>query len=252
MSEYASRNEIDQMLGLTSKKETSKDLKGASTQVIEPEPDSNPPEDKVTEIVVPEDRLEKVADKPDSTPEPSDTDEEVNGLKSKVRELEEKQQRDTQGIKEIVAELQGQIRASPAVIQSEQILDTLEKLQHRFNELVAGIEAASCPECGALVGWNSQVREIPQREFDEAQAKVNERPAWAFSRLFDFDAMFGKPPMVKVRQCAACGHTEKVEEVEETEEAKEPASEEKMEAKASKDNKRLFPFKFGEAKKEGE
>ena len=42
MSEYVSQDEIDQRLGLTSKKQALEDLRDANIQVIQPEADPDP------------------------------------------------------------------------------------------------------------------------------------------------------------------------------------------------------------------
>ena len=168
------------------------------------------PETEVTKIVVPPDKVEKVtqdkgiAGEFDAEPELSESDQEIGKLKSKLRELEERQQHDGQDTKEqlgsvnnVIAELRGEIKASPTVVQSGQILDTLEKLQSRLDlleeTLGAEIEAAKCPKCGNIVGWNN----LPVEERDNGQSK--------FPLSLVMSQVGGK-------RCPVCKYFEEVEE----------------------------------------
>ena len=79
------------------------------------------PEDKITEIVVPEDKVEKVArdkgtaDEPESAPESPGNAKELNGVKSKLLTLEQNGEglkEELSGINNVIAELRGEIKAS--------------------------------------------------------------------------------------------------------------------------------------------
>jgi len=204
MSEYATQTEIDRMLGLTSEKEA------------ESEPDGNSPENKIIEIVVAEDKLKKVtADKLD--PDSKVSDEEISALKSKLSELEESQQRNGQDVREelnsvsnTIAELRGEVKSSPAVVQSGQILDTLKLLQSRVDKVEETLEAAKCPECGSIVGWSI----LPTEKYDEQEVNPNKR---RFALPFVIPVVYGK-------RCPICKHFEQVKEEveEEIDKIKEP------------------------------
>lgn len=140
---------------------------------------------EVTEIVAPPDKVEVVAsdgetaNEPDSAPEPSDTDKELSGINNTL------------------AELRGEVKASPAIVQGEQILHTLEELKSRLDKLEAEIEAAKCPECGKIVGWH------------DLEVKQSIKPS--YFPVFDLPP-FIKPDMESYKQCPACGYKEEVEE----------------------------------------
>ena len=178
-----------------------------------------PSENKVVEILVPEDKVEKVVDKPVSILELSDSEQEINTLRARLLELEEKLQPEGQDAKEqlgsvnnAIAELRGEIESSPAIVQSERILETLEKLQNRLDLLKENLEiereVAKCPDCGNIVGWNN----LPAESHSGMQLKPSERLAKVLPPMFF--SQYGK-------KCPICKHFEQVKEAkEEVKEAK--------------------------------
>lgn len=174
-----------------------------------------PPEDKVTEIVVPEDKVEVVAPEKETANSPnldrkaSDTGKELDGLKSEVLEL----RRNGEDVKEelrrtsnVLADLHGQIKASPAIVQGGQILDTLEELQSRLSKLEealkAEIEAMKCPnpDCEAIVGWPN----LPAEWYRETELRPEDRVS-IIPQLF----------MWRGKRCPVCHYFEEVKEQKE-------------------------------------
>lgn len=176
------------------------------TGAIETEESTSSPETKegkVVEIPVTEDELKKVADKPN----------------------EEKQQLGS--VNNVLAELRGEIKASPAIVQSGQILDTLELLQSRVDlveeNLGAEIEAAKCPnpECRAINGWPN----LPVESYNEMQLRSEDRRSYL-------------PPMFAMRRgrrCPICHYFEEAEEEQE-----DQAQDEELQGEPPS----IFPFPF--------
>jgi predicted RNA-binding Zn-ribbon protein involved in translation (DUF1610 family) len=180
-------------------------------------------EPELVEIAVPESVLKKVAPgegtngKPDSAAEASDTGQEVNSLDARLSELEKGHQqsgRDLReqldGINSMVSELTGEVKASPAIVQGEQILQTLEEVQERLKTLEENFKASACPGCGEHMTWeNMEVKELPESAFNE---KVGNSPGlfdagWGL----DFSGIFGGK-RVRFRECPHCGRVERLEE----------------------------------------
>ncbi|MFC2056014.1 hypothetical protein ACFLTO_00360 [Chloroflexota bacterium] len=168
-----------------------------------------PPESKVTEIIVSEDKVEKITDEPSSATEPSASDKELNELKSKLSELEEKQQQNGENLTErlgsvdtTLAELKGIVKASPLVVQGGELLARLEELEDDMVKAKkawkAERESLACPnpECGKLVGW-------PTLEIKQS-IKPNYFPVPYFPPFF-------KPDMESYKECPVCGYKEEVD-----------------------------------------
>jgi len=160
------------------------------------------PEDKVTEIVVPPDEVEKVIDK---EPEPSDTDE---GIREQLG-----------NINATVAGLEGSVKASTSVIQVQEITTRLEELRNRLDKLEetleAEIEAAMCPECGKIVGWNN----LPAEKYDEREVNPNKQSLFPSIIIFQ---VYGK-------RCPVCKHFEEAEQQKDIEAGKQLPGEEEEE-----------------------
>ena len=182
-------------------------LKDARIEVIESEPDGNPPKDKVAKIPVTEAELKKIADKPDSASIPSDSNQEVSRLKSKLLTLEQNGEgvrEQLNGINSTISELRGEVKASPAIVQGEQILHTLEEVQIRLNRLEEAFKASACPKCGTL-GYGSNIMGLSKSEFSEKAGKPCLFP-------FDFDRLFlSKLPQYRVCPNPECDQIERVE-----------------------------------------
>ena len=145
-----------------------------------------PPESKVTEIVVPEDKVEKITDESSSATESSNADKDIREQLGNIHAT--------------LSKLEGTVQASPAIIQGEQVLDTLEKLQHRFDELEAELEPSKCPKCEKIIGWDCQVSELPDYEFQRKSGKgffMNLRLVYK---------------IVRFKECPYCHHIEEVKE----------------------------------------
>ena len=167
-------------------------------------------DDKATEIVVLKDKIKMVApeketaDEHDSDHEPSASDSELNELRSKVLEIEEKQKCYGQDVREklnhnssVLAKLQGQIKTGPAIIQGGQKKDIFEGLRSRLDNLEelweAKFEDAKCPNCGRVVGWDA----LPAKWHNQFELKSCDQLSifpWLFNR-------YGK-------RCRICNHFE--------------------------------------------
>ena len=84
----------------------------------------------------------EISDEPNSVTEPSDIGQEVSVLESAPLQLLRSGEDVGENLKEelsrtnnVPAELQGQVKASPAITQDEQILDPLEELKSRLDKL---------------------------------------------------------------------------------------------------------------------
>lgn len=189
--------------------ETSKegDLKGAKTQVIEPEPGDNPPKkDEVTEIPVSKEQSRKVVDKPN--PAPKAPGEEITVLRSRLSELEGKQQLDGKGVGERfnnmdsrVAKLEGIIEANPSIIGAQELVASFEELKRELAEvkeaMEAEIEAAKCPDCRAIVGWDA----LPAQWYNQMEIKSSDHVPTLLPPMFF--QRYGK-------RCPLCHHFKEV------------------------------------------
>jgi hypothetical protein len=172
------------------------------------------PEKKVTEIVVPRDKVKMVvtkketANEANSDHEPLASDKELNGLKSKLSELEKKQQQNGQNLTErlgsvdtTLAELKGMIKASPLVVQGGELLARLKELEDNMAEVEKAREAEreslACPnpECKELVGW-------PTLEIKQSIKPGN----------FFYLPPLLNPTMESYKECPVCGYKEEMDE----------------------------------------
>jgi len=174
------------------------------------------PEKKVTEIVVPRDKVKmgvtkkETANEANSGHEPSASDKDLNRLKSKLSELEKKQQQNGANLTErlgsvdtTLAELKGMIKASPLVVQAGELLARLKELEDNMVALKKAWEAEreslTCPnpECKELVGWPT------------LEVKQSIRPSY-------FPVLnlppFIIPAMDSYKECPVCGYKEDVDE----------------------------------------
>lgn len=160
----------------------------SEAEVVEPEVDGNPPEAKITKIVVPEDVVDKVTkDGDEPAPEEANAEELLGSVEAGL------------------ARVEGQVVASPTVVQSKELLETITTLQDEIGELKeameameAKLEAARCPSCQSIVGWS----ELPAERYDDRE--IHPEKQTLFSALI-YSLVYGK-------RCPICKHFEEVEE----------------------------------------
>lgn len=167
-------------------------------------------EEKVTEIVAPQNKVKQVvtkktANEANSSHKPSASDKELKGLRSRLSEMAEKQQQNSEHFMKLLgsvditlAELKGIVEASPLVVQGRELLARLEE---REDNIAKGKrsweverESLVCPnpECRKPVGWPT------------LEIKPLIKPNY-FPLLIDTD-------IVNYKECPVCGYTEEVDE----------------------------------------
>jgi len=210
MNEYVTQDEIDQRLGLTPESTTlepgdNHEAGSAGLEETKASPELVAKEDmKQTRDTELGERLAK-------------TEQERNAAITKVKTLEQEGKTTNAQVKGLHAELEAAENGAKATkAELEQTRAKLEdtRSQLRENErivsglhskvetLEAEIEAARCPKCGKIVGWGSQVKELPESQFK----KIGEPPS-IFP--FDFSSLFSQKT-VRFRECPQCGHIQKV------------------------------------------
>ncbi len=177
---------------------------------------SSSPKKKVTEIVVPRDKVKMVVTKKETANEansdhkPSASDKELNELKSSLSELKKKHQQNGENLTErlgsvdtTLAELKGIVKASPLVVQGGELLARLKEREDNMAKAKKAWEAEreslACPnpECGKLVGWPTL--EIKQSIRPSYFPVLNLPP-------------FIIPAMDSYKECPVCGYKEDVDE----------------------------------------